>query len=342
MFQKIKIRKKNNDGNKTTRFYCKLCDYRTSHLSNFKKHEKTVKHRNRLWNKKKLFCSYCNECFFSRTTLWRHKKKCEKKNVGKKDGIEMKKVTQMFQVENCNFGEKTAEKGEIIFEESCKKSKKMPFFDVFDDITENQISELKDLMKTLIVSQTELHKNMKDYIENPRTINNNNCNNTMTINMFLNNDCKNAMNLEDFMNNVKISWDDLKYTERNGFVNGISNIFVKQLNDLKLTERPIHCSDTENLQFFYKDENKWEEDTQNKKMDESIKIITKKQMVHIKEWEEAHPTYTDDPKLLDEWHQMIMCLMGGKNEQEISTNNEEIKKKIGTNVNIEHLNKKLE
>ena len=85
MFQKIKIRKKNNDGNKTSRFYCNLCDYRTSHLSNFKKHEKTVKHKKNVWNKKKMFCPYCDECFFSRTTLWRHKKKCEKKNNGKKD-----------------------------------------------------------------------------------------------------------------------------------------------------------------------------------------------------------------------------------------------------------------
>ena len=35
---------------------------------------------------------------------------------------------------------------------------------------------------------------------------------------------------------------------------------------------------------------------------------------------------------------MILCLMGGKNEAEIKTNKEEIKKKIGDTVNIEHLN----
>ena len=47
-------------------------------------------------------------------------------------------------------------------------------------------------------------------------------------------------------------------------------------------------------------------------------------MVHIKEWEQANPTYTDDPKLLEEWHGMILCLMGGRNETEIKTNQDEI------------------
>ena len=49
----------------------------------------------------------------------------------------------------------------------------------------------------------------------------------------------------------------------------VFNIFVKQLQDLKPTERPIHCSDTDNLKFYYKDENKWEQDKQNEKMDDS-------------------------------------------------------------------------
>ena len=37
--------------------------------------------------------------------------------------------------------------------------------------------------------------------------------------------------------------------------------------------------------FYFKDANKWEKDTQNKKMNESIKTITRKQMIQIKEWE---------------------------------------------------------
>lgn len=305
---------------KNKNFYCEFCDYTTSKSSSWKKHILTKKHES---NKKKQNvknCPFCKESFFSRTTLWRHKKKCEKNIYAAEES----------QLSEHGFTKICEKKGE-------KNVKKGDFFEEKKD-TNNQISELANMMKDLITNQNKLQQNMKSYMKNPHTINNNNCNNSMTINMFLNNDCKNAMNLKDFVNGLQISWDDLDYTKNNGYINGISNIFVKQLQDLKPSERPIHCSDTDNLKFYYKDENKWEQDKQNQKMDESIKIITKKQMIHIKEWEQANPTYTDDPELLEEWHAMILCLMGGTDAAEIKTNQEEIKKKIGTTVNIEHLN----
>ena len=40
--------------------------------------------------------------------------------------------------------------------------------------------------------------------------------------------------------------------------------------DLNPTLRPIHCSDTKRLQFYVKDENKWEKDQQHEKLDKSI------------------------------------------------------------------------
>ena len=40
----------------------------------------------------------------------------------------------------------------------------------------------------------------------------------------------------------------------NGFVNGVTNIITKQLQDLKPTQRPIHCSDKKRLQFYVKDD----------------------------------------------------------------------------------------
>ena len=342
MFQNVAKDGSKKSSSQNNEFYCKFCDYYTSRKSNMEKHQKTKKHKANRMKQKMVVCDVCDKVFYSRTTLWRHKKKCEKINNGNEKLLQMKKVFQKEQGKNAKIGQNSPKNAKKKSEKNAIFSQKIEKFEEFIDTENTQISELKSLVKNLIQTQNELQQNMKNYIKNPKIINNNNCNNTMTINMYLNNDCKNAMNLKDFMNQVQISWDDLDYTKTNGYVNGISNIFVKQLQDLKPTERPIHCGDTENLQFFYKDENKWEEDTQNKKMDESIKIITRKQMIHIKEWEEAHPTYTDDPELLDEWHQMILCLMGGKNEDEININKEEIKKKISTTVNIEHLNKKLE
>ena len=63
---------------------------------------------------------------------------------------------------------------------------------------------------------------------------------------------------------------ELMYTKDHGYVKGISNIFVKQLQDMKPTERPIHCSDTKKLQFYVKDEDMWNEDDEHEKIDKII------------------------------------------------------------------------
>ena len=99
---------------------------------------------------------------------------------------------------------------------------------------------------------------------------------------------------KDFLDNLQISLEDLKYTKEHGYAKGISNIFVKQLRDLKPNERPIHCSDKKRLQFYVKDNNSWERDAQHKKIDSTIQDITIKQIKQLKEWEKAHPNYLKD------------------------------------------------
>jgi len=60
------------------------------------------------------------------------------------------------------------------------------------------------------------------------------------------------MNLEDFVEKIKLTLEDLKFTKDNGYAKGISNIFIKNLNDMDVTERPIHCSDQKRLQILCK------------------------------------------------------------------------------------------
>ena len=162
-----------------------------------------------------------------------------------------------------------------------------------------------------------------------------NCNNKkMTINVFLNEQCKNAMNLTDFVENVKVSLADLKYTTQHGYIKGISNIFVKNLKNLDPTERPIHCSDRKRLQFYVKDENKWEKDSNHEKIDKSIQNIAIRQIKQVKKWERDHPNYLTDDKLLIEWHTMIQQIMGGGEDTERGRNNEQIKKSLGTTIEL--------
>jgi len=112
-----------------------------------------------------------------------------------------------------------------------------------------------------------------------------NNNNKISINVFLNERCKGAMNLDEFVDNVKVTLEDLNYTKDNGYVKGISNIFVKHLTDMEPTERPIHCSDKKRLQFYVKEEDTWKKDCEHKKINKTIQDVTMKQIKQLKAWE---------------------------------------------------------
>merc|ERR1712166_590374 len=89
-------------------------------------------------------------------------------------------------------------------------------------------------------------ENLKRQI--PKSSGNTIINNKLSINVFLNTQCKDAMSIQDFLNQLQFSLDDLTYTKNNGYVEGISNMFVKELENLDPKERPIHCSDKKRLQ----------------------------------------------------------------------------------------------
>jgi hypothetical protein len=45
-----------------------------------------------------------------------------------------------------------------------------------------------------------------------------------------------------------------------GYVEGMSNILIKNLNVLDVTKRPIHCTDKKRETMYIKDNNVWEKD----------------------------------------------------------------------------------
>ena len=242
----VKIRKK---------FYCRKCDYDTSDKKDWNKHILTRKHKksakaDKIKQTVEFVCKFCKKGYKYRSGLCRHRKKCKmnpKFFCGK-----IGNVTQKLP------SEKYLKKGTTLFEKTEK---------VDDEIS------LKDILMQQLQQQNETIELLKQSIETntkmmPKIGNNNN--NTISINLFLNEQCKNAMNLTDFINQVQVSLEDLQYSKNNGFVEGVTNIFAKQLKDLKPTERPIHCSDKKRLQFYVKEDNKWSKDSNNEKIDETI------------------------------------------------------------------------
>ena len=156
----------------------------------------------------------------------------------------------------------------------------------------------------------------------------NNCNNKkMTVNVFLNEECKDAMNFKDFLQNLTVSCQDLNYTKEHGYAKGISNIFVNHLKDMDPSERPIHCSDKKRLQFYVKDDNKWEKDKHNAKINKSIDEVSRKQIKQLIEWQKQHPNYENNDALLEEYFNITRHVMGGGDINDI-------KKKLSNEVEI--------
>ena len=68
------------------------------------------------------------------------------------------------------------------------------------------------------------------------------------------------MNIMDFVDSIKIQLSDLEKVGKIGYVEGISNIIVKNLNLLDETKRPVHCTDAKREVMYVKDEDKWEKE----------------------------------------------------------------------------------
>ena len=85
----------------------------------------------------------------------------------------------------------------------------------------------------------------------------NTTNNTQfNLQFFLNETCKNAMNITEFADSVELQLTDLENVGKMGFVDGISNIIVKNLKALDIDKRPVHCTDYKREILYIKDDNK--------------------------------------------------------------------------------------
>ena len=158
------------------------------------------------------------------------------------------------------------------------------------DLVLQLLNQNKQLQEQII----ELCKTSNSAVVTNNTINNSNTNNshnkTFNLQVFLNETCKDAMNIMDFVDSLQIQLSDLENVGRNGFVAGISDIILKNLRALDITQRPIHCSDQKREIVYIKDDNQWhKEHPENAKLKKAIKYIAHKNTCLIKEWKAKYP-----------------------------------------------------
>ena len=266
---------------------------------------------------------YCKNCDYkcSRKFLWQQHLKTKKHNGNIWKHLETKNM------HICPCGRPYKTRGGLH-----KHKKKCPsIVEKCQPVVESTPTDTNLILQAILKENQELRKEMKN-IKSNYTINNNN--QKININVFLNEHCKNAICLEDFIKNLQLTLQDVSKTSQVGFTEGVSNILIKNLNDLPVIQRPIHCSDVKRQKFYIKDKEGWNIDASNQKVDKAIEEISYKQIHKIKDWQEANPDWPSNDKKLKEWQLMVQKLSGPTNDEDMEKETKTIKKKLGENTGI--------
>ena len=190
-------------------------------------------------------------------------------------------------------------------------------------------NELKGMMMEMLV-------NGANNYNNSHNITNSN-NKAFNLNLFLNETCKDAMNITDFIKSIHINLEDLENTGRKGYIEGISNIFLKNLNNLEDHMRPLHCCDLKREILYVKDNDKWERDVSSKTiLTKAIKTLAGENIKQIQHWRDKYPDCTNsESRKNDLYLKIVSNSMNGLTEEEGKKNINKIISNLAKEVVIE-------
>jgi hypothetical protein len=297
---------------KQYKFHCALCNYSSNKNSEWQKHILTGKHTKRqeaanvLFAKiqKKIHCEICKKEYQNRSGLWRHKKTCF--TIPPDD----KKISQ-------------------------KSPEKSPELNPANLVTEHE------LIKMLIQENTEFKKLILELIKkdnlNITNNHNNSHNKTFNLQFFLNEECKDALNISEFVSSIKVELEDLEATGRLGYVEGVSRIMNKNLKELDVNKRPIHCSDLKREILYIKNDDQWIKEEETKPiLKKAIKQVAYENIKQINEWKKKYPDCTDsESRKNDLYLKIVGNSMSGLTTEEQLKNYEKIISRVAKEAIID-------
>ena len=187
-------------------------------------------------------------------------------------------------------------------------------------------NELRTMMMKVLENGTTNHSH------NTHT---NSHNKSFNLQFFLNETCKDAMNIMDFVDSIKLQLSDLERVGELGYVEGISKIIVKNLKELDVTQRPVHCTDKKRETMYIKDEDKWEKDEERLKLHKVVRKVACKNQKLIPQFKEEHPDCGKyHSKFSDQYNKIIVESMGGPGDNDYEKE-EKIIKNISKQVFID-------
>ena len=253
-------------------YVCLRCNFKCSKESNYNTHLLTAKHKkiyndnNKIPKKSKIYKCNCGKIYKYTSGLSRHKVKCKHimENIIDINKNQINETNEDNLDYKAMFLQCMAQNNELISVISSQAEK-----------SEEMMGVLKDVIPKI-----------------GNTTNNNN--NTFNLQVFLNEDCKDALNFSEFIENIKVSFEDLENQAEIGYINGISKLFIENLQELGTHKRPIHCTDKKRKTLYIKENNEWDKEGSQNTLKKGIREVSRKtQDCLFQEKEENQEEYDD-------------------------------------------------
>lgn len=307
----------NNTPKNSYKFVCIVCDFKCIKKQDYNRHLSTAKHNkmtnstvNTQLSSSKFKCDCGNEYKY-RQGLHLHKQKCAYTSLLPPENT----FVPSPQSDSISAEPTTVELLGIIQQLVIQNA-----------TTSKQFEELQNTMKDLIPR-----------IGNNNTTNTNSHNNTFNIQMFLENECKNAISIQDFVKSVEINMSHLVAMSKDGYVDSISNVLINALNNLAVTDRPLHCTDLKRETVYIKDKETWNKSSADTSvMDKVISNIERKHVVEVKNFVDEHPQSQELDTPDHQFYQKVYYNSLGAGEDSDKLN-KKIYKKVLPQVKLEKL-----
>jgi len=328
-------------------FECKICDYNTSRKSQYTRHLATDKHI-RLT---KIKCSahkssencycICGKIYKQRQSLYKHKKTCDLVHKSSEPLQDSAKIIDNNMVEKLTdiIMNIIKQNQDVIYQSQdvIKQNQNLisQNFDVLhqtqDTLKQNMelTNKITDMCKNQIITTGNTGTNNSINTGNNTTNNSHNNNKTFNLNFFLNDTCKNAINMSDFINNLELKIEDLERLDTVGYVAGSTQVVMQNVNQMEVTERPMHCVDKKRETVYVKEEGKWEQDNNLDKMRKLVKKATHKNYMQMcDKFPKKYPNYQKSNSSHSDLYDRLTIESLGGLDKEVEEEDEKIIKNL--------------
>ncbi len=303
------------------KYICELCAFKCRKLCDFKRHLSTAKHAkitndakmitNDANNTPQIFQCICSKEYQYRSGLSRHKKACiftpsppppPEENIHTTiEPIEPNSAELMVLVKELmiQMAIKNKHQDELMIQMAIKNKHQdaliaqMAAKDKHQDELISQMAAKDKQQDDLIKQNQELQNTMREmipHIGNNNNTTNTNSNNTFNVQLYLEKECKDAISLQDFIKNIEINISHLVAISKDGYVDSISKLLIQSLNNMAVTDRPLHCTDLKRETVYIKDMETWNKSTADAPiMNGLINSIENKYYAEVKQYVRDNP-----------------------------------------------------